>query len=251
LPSYCTPLTLLRGRGHSGQRGLRPPRGGQVCLRHCSRSESAGMWCFMRAAARGSAQPADRDARGAQAGAGACVPAGGQPSGRKHETTADECAAGHRHRSSSRRDSRSHEATRVIRRKTNRRHMIGDHHGRTAGSATLLVRAMDGILGTHRFGGGPGTFQRSGCGPPARQGFSVPCCRRAFEVPPPESANLSRRSVAARYGAGNSGARFNDGSPGWPSLQLARLALYGARVTVDAGQLWQTVPEGGRVSLIR
>jgi hypothetical protein len=28
--------------------------------------------------------------------------------------------------------------------------MIGDHHGRTAGSATLLVRAMDGILGTHR-----------------------------------------------------------------------------------------------------
>jgi hypothetical protein len=30
----------------------------------------------------------------------------------------------------SRRDSRSHEATRVIRRKTNRRHMIGDHHGR-------------------------------------------------------------------------------------------------------------------------
>jgi hypothetical protein len=29
--------------------------------------------------------------------------------------------------------------------------MIGDHHGQTAGSATLLVRAMDGILGTHRF----------------------------------------------------------------------------------------------------
>jgi hypothetical protein len=28
--------------------------------------------------------------------------------------------------------------------------MIGDHHGRTAGRATLLVRAVDGILGTHR-----------------------------------------------------------------------------------------------------
>jgi hypothetical protein len=28
--------------------------------------------------------------------------------------------------------------------------MIGDHHGRAAGRATLLVRAMDGILGTHR-----------------------------------------------------------------------------------------------------
>jgi hypothetical protein len=38
----------------------------------------------------------------------------------------------------------------VIRRKTNRRHLIGDHHGQTAGSATLLVRATDGILGTHR-----------------------------------------------------------------------------------------------------
>jgi hypothetical protein len=33
---------------------------------------------------------------------------------------------------SSRRDSRSPAATRVIRRNTNRRHMIGDHHGRTA-----------------------------------------------------------------------------------------------------------------------
>jgi hypothetical protein len=38
----------------------------------------------------------------------------------------------------------------VIRRKTNRRHMTGDHHGQTAGTATLLVRAVDGILGTHR-----------------------------------------------------------------------------------------------------
>jgi len=37
---------------------------------------------------------------------------------------------------SSRRDSRSHEANRVIRRKTKRIHMIGDHHGRSAGWAT-------------------------------------------------------------------------------------------------------------------
>ena len=50
---------------------------------------------------------------------------------------------------SSRRDSCSHAATRVIRRKTNRRHMTGDHHGQAAGMATLLVRALDGILGTH------------------------------------------------------------------------------------------------------
>jgi hypothetical protein len=54
---------------------------------------------------------------------------------------------------SSRRDSRSHVASRVIRRKTNRRHMTGEHHGQSAGRATLLVRAVDEILGTHRWRG--------------------------------------------------------------------------------------------------
>jgi hypothetical protein len=53
-----------------------------------------------------------------------------------------------------RRDSRSHVAVRVTRRKTNRRHMTGDHHGQAAGTASLLVRAVDGILGTHKLGGG-------------------------------------------------------------------------------------------------
>jgi hypothetical protein len=52
-----------------------------------------------------------------------------------------------------RRDSCSHEAVRVIRRRTNRRHMTGDHHGHTAGMATLLVRALDGLLGTHSLKG--------------------------------------------------------------------------------------------------
>jgi hypothetical protein len=47
---------------------------------------------------------------------------------------------------SSRRDSRSHEAARVIRRKTSRRQMIGGHHGRAAGRATLLFRAVDEIV---------------------------------------------------------------------------------------------------------
>ena len=50
---------------------------------------------------------------------------------------------------SSRRDSRSHAASRVVRRNTNRRHMISDPHGRSAGRATLLVRAVDAIVGTH------------------------------------------------------------------------------------------------------
>ena len=51
---------------------------------------------------------------------------------------------------SSRRASRSHAASRVVRRNMNRRHMAGDHHGQTAGRATLLARAMDEIPGTQR-----------------------------------------------------------------------------------------------------
>jgi hypothetical protein len=51
---------------------------------------------------------------------------------------------------SSRRDSRSHEAVRVIRKKTSRRHMTSDHHGPTARRATLLVTAVGEILGTHK-----------------------------------------------------------------------------------------------------
>jgi hypothetical protein len=39
----------------------------------------------------------------------------------------------------------------MIRRNTNRRHMIDDHHAPNAWRATLLVRAVDGILGTHRW----------------------------------------------------------------------------------------------------
>jgi hypothetical protein len=38
----------------------------------------------------------------------------------------------------------------------NCRHMTDDHHGRTAGRATLLVRAVDGILGTCRLKRGDG-----------------------------------------------------------------------------------------------
>jgi hypothetical protein len=50
---------------------------------------------------------------------------------------------------SARRESRNPAATRVTRRNTNRRHMTGDHHGRTTRRATMLVRAADEILGTH------------------------------------------------------------------------------------------------------
>ena len=55
---------------------------------------------------------------------------------------------------SSRRASCSHAASRVVRRNMNRRHMIDDHHGRTAGRATLLARAMDEIFGTRGVCGG-------------------------------------------------------------------------------------------------
>src|ERR1039457_817520 len=43
---------------------------------------------------------------------------------------------------------------------TNRRHMTGDQHGPIAGRATLLVRAVDAILGTHN------PWHRAGTGIP-------------------------------------------------------------------------------------
>jgi hypothetical protein len=51
---------------------------------------------------------------------------------------------------SSRRDSRSHAAILVIRRKTNRRHMVGDHHGRTAGRQPCWSGPWTTFFGTHR-----------------------------------------------------------------------------------------------------
>jgi hypothetical protein len=38
--------------------------------------------------------------------------------------------------------------------------MTGDHHGRAAERATLLVRVMDEILGTHKFWTPLGWLQR-------------------------------------------------------------------------------------------
>ena len=46
-------------------------------------------------------------------------------------------------------DSRSHPVICVVRRNTNRKQMTGDHHGRNARRATLLVRAVDALLRTH------------------------------------------------------------------------------------------------------
>jgi hypothetical protein len=49
----------------------------------------------------------------------------------------------------SRRDSRSHPAGHVIRRNTNCRHINGDHHGRVADNAAVLLAAPDEIVGMH------------------------------------------------------------------------------------------------------
>jgi hypothetical protein len=108
---------------------------------------------------------------------------------------------------SSRRDSRSHAASRVVRRNTNRRHMTGDHHGRSARRATLLVRAVDAILGTHRrvqagHQAGPSTSPKPDTGP--RRGLrGITRNDRCFHRGSPGSANVrevkeSRRGPAAR-----------------------------------------------------
>jgi hypothetical protein len=52
--------------------------------------------------------------------------------------------------------------------------MIGDHHGRTAGGTTLLVRAVDGILGTHRRQTGSGPHRLHPNGIPATGAAATP-----------------------------------------------------------------------------
>jgi len=113
-----------------------------------------------------------RPRESADAGSPACgsgAPRGGADSAvltghqsQVHNPAACSCQDGHRPQEqeqeqelgslhlSSRRDSRSHATIRVIRRQPSRRHMTGDHRGPPAGgTVTLLLTAMDGILGTH------------------------------------------------------------------------------------------------------
>jgi hypothetical protein len=84
---------------------------------------------------------------------------------------------------SSRWDSRSHVVTRVMRRNANRRHMTGDHHGRGAGRATLLARAVDAILGTHK--------------PPA-------CYRASWQLPGPDFHRQATTSLRTARSAATS-----------------------------------------------
>src|ERR1039457_4736755 len=83
---------------------------------------------------------------------------------------------------SSRRDSRSHAASRVIRRNTNRRYMIGDHHRRRAERATPLVRAVDAIIGTHR-SGSPGGGQAPGPAAAVRESTWLPRSSESVRCP--------------------------------------------------------------------
>ena len=72
--------------------------------------------------------------------------------------------------------------------------MSGDHHGRTAGSATLLVRPMDGILGTHRLRGARrqvslADARRDAVGQLPRGGTR---CRIAFSARPVAASQVNR-----------------------------------------------------------
>src|SRR6266581_1605386 len=99
--------------------------------------------------------------------------------------------------SSSRRDSRSHVITRVISRKTNRRHMIGDRYDPTAERATLLVRTVDGILGTHTVCGF--RMEREKACRDTAPGFSG---RGDRESPGAEALRPGRQSTVARRAGG-------------------------------------------------
>ena len=88
--------------------------------------------------------------------------------------------------------SRSHAASRVVRRNMNRRHMTGDHHGQMAGRATLLARAMDEILGTHNVNGSQPPASASAVarrGHPAGGGNGIPGSMDQWRNP---ASNASR-----------------------------------------------------------
>ena len=150
---------------------------------------------------------------------------------------------------SSCRDSCSHEATRVIRRKTNRRHMTGDHHGWGVGRATLLVRAVDAILGTHNrrnpAAGGPRRGHRVRADARPGRGDHRLCRRRSAAARAGDRDSLGRapprssaRPVSApATSAGPPASRFTaapDTGPGGvmpctparPGLQFADTALH-------------------------
>ena len=120
-------------------------------------------------------RPVPRGGRGppsSASGAAAAAVAGRRAGGagsRSRRSSTSPCAG----------TARSHAAGRVIRRNTNRRHMIGDHHRQSAGRATLLVRAVDAILGTHtrNFGLQRTTAPSQPPAPPAQTG---PPRRRAL-----------------------------------------------------------------------
>ena len=107
-----------------------------------------------------------------------------------------------------RHNSRSQAATVVIRSKTNRRHMIRDHHGRSAGRATLLVRATDRLPGTHTIASRRFRY---------RSEISSAQTRRAIASNQP-SADVRRGTRAAASSPGRrspgTGRRRTPGRPG-------------------------------------
>jgi hypothetical protein len=116
---------------------------------------------------------------------------------------------------SSHRDSRSHAATRVIRRKTNRRHMIGDHHGRAAESNSAgqsngrdsrhahkhrPIHLLDHMRPTQQ--AGPRSFCARAAAPSARLGASTPLAqRRGWHHLPRKRAHRGNHNQPAIRGA--------------------------------------------------
>ena len=135
---------------------------------------------------------------------------------------------------SSRWDSRSHENTRAVKRKANRRHMIGDHHGWIAGRATLPVRAVDGILGTRRARQRRGIRGRtSGC---AATGTRGRLAWRAAATRPSGAVGPLARGPLARH------ARFSAGPWAWH----ARFGAAGGRVRLRGSRRHPACARSGR-----
>jgi DNA-binding XRE family transcriptional regulator len=104
--------------------------------------------------------------------------------------------------------------------------MIGDHHGRTAGRATLLVRATDEILGTHRtdlWFVQEGSSMSNGHG--AGNGMRLRLARQA--------RGFSQQQLAGMAGVSRQAVSAVESGLSDPSLRVALALAHALGVTVE------------------
>ena len=130
----------------------------------------------------------------------------------------------------------------------NRRHMPGDHHGRMAGRATLLVRAVDEILGTHSICGRSWPSTRA----TATDDDPIAAARSArpdpTTLPPTSPRNGSSAGPSSAVSSTNTSEPHK--SPGqhrWPSSGTPQASAQPGRTDASTWRPWASGARAGYV----